>query len=88
VQEDAGHTCVLVAVCGLAVAVMAVTDPVKPEAAAVVAALQGQVSRVLLLLLPGGGAAVAAAIKCYCCKVEMGLLLLLQSAAVARPYRC
>eukprot|EP00967_Tisochrysis_lutea_P031657 scaffold37400_cov20-Tisochrysis_lutea.AAC.1 len=41
-QEDSGHTCVLVAVCGLVVAVIAVTDPPKPEAPAVVSALQSQ----------------------------------------------
>ncbi|KAF5841526.1 hypothetical protein DUNSADRAFT_12454 [Dunaliella salina] len=40
--EESGHTCVLVAVCGLVVAVVAVTDPPKPEAPAVVSALQSQ----------------------------------------------
>jgi Cu+-exporting ATPase len=42
-QEQSGHTCVLVAVCGVLVAAVAITDPLKPEAAAVVAALQGMV---------------------------------------------
>ena len=50
-QEELGHTCVLVAVCGVAVAAMAVSDPLKPEAPAVVAALQSQVGVENLFLL-------------------------------------
>lgn len=42
-QEESGHTCVLVAVCGVLVAAIAIADPLKPEAVAVVAALQGLV---------------------------------------------
>ncbi|KAJ9512553.1 hypothetical protein QJQ45_018941 [Haematococcus lacustris] len=40
--EEGGHTCVLVAVDGQLAAVLAVSDPLKPEAPAVVAALQSQ----------------------------------------------
>jgi hypothetical protein len=42
-HEDAGETCVLVAIDAAPVAVMAITDPLKPEARGVVAALQRQV---------------------------------------------
>ena len=43
-REGMGQTCVLVGVNGKAVAALAVADPLKPEAAGVVAALQQQVS--------------------------------------------
>lgn len=43
-REGLGQTCVLVGINGTAVAAMAVSDPLKPEAAGVVAALQQQVS--------------------------------------------
>ncbi len=42
-HEDSGETCVLVAVNATPVAVMAIADPLKPEARWVVAALQQQV---------------------------------------------
>eukprot|EP00878_Enallax_costatus_P009998 GHUV01010436.1.p4 GENE.GHUV01010436.1~~GHUV01010436.1.p4 ORF type:complete len:141 (+),score=67.69 GHUV01010436.1:421-843(+) len=42
-REGMGQTCVLVGVNGKAVAALAVADPLKPEAAGVVAALQQQV---------------------------------------------
>lgn len=42
VREACGHSCVLVAVDGSVSAVLAISDPVKPEAAAVVAALHRQ----------------------------------------------
>ena len=42
-REDGGETCVLIAINLTPVAVMAVADPLKPEARAVVAALQAQV---------------------------------------------
>lgn len=43
-REGMGQTCVLIGINGKAVAAMAVSDPLKPEAAGVVAALQQQVS--------------------------------------------
>jgi Cu+-exporting ATPase len=39
-QEVQGHTCVLVAVGGRLVALLSIADPLKPEAASVVAALR------------------------------------------------
>lgn len=47
-KEGMGQTCVLVGINGKAVAALAVADPLKPEAAGVVAALQRQVRYVLL----------------------------------------
>eukprot|EP00882_Tetradesmus_deserticola_P021110 GHRQ01022843.1.p1 GENE.GHRQ01022843.1~~GHRQ01022843.1.p1 ORF type:complete len:158 (-),score=56.07 GHRQ01022843.1:207-680(-) len=44
-REAQGQTCVLVGVNGTAVAALAISDPLKPEAAGVVAALQRQVSQ-------------------------------------------
>lgn len=44
-REALGQTCVLMGINGKVVAAMAISDPLKPEAAGVVAALQRQVSR-------------------------------------------
>lgn len=43
-KEEAGQTCVMIALNSRVVAVMAVADPLKPEAKGVVAALQHKVS--------------------------------------------
>jgi cation transport ATPase len=44
-REAQGQTCVLVGINGKAVAALAVSDPLKPEAVGVVAALERQVRR-------------------------------------------
>lgn len=65
-REGMGQTCVLVGINGSVVAALAISDPLKPEAAGVLAALQRQVRTKTHARLPAAVCAVLAVEDCMC----------------------